>query len=141
MDSFSEVKIRGRVAAGKTKDGKPGDVLRQETTKDGRLYWRFSVGVERKRGYDKATGQSVVETDWFLCSCWDEKILSLNLQKGDVVLVTGRLQTYGEKVEGSDLLKTRISVVAERVQKVIDPNASWAPIPSGSALPSGSQAG
>lgn len=135
MDSFSQVQIRGWIATGKT-----GDALRQETTNDGKLYWRFSVGVERK-GYDKVTRQSVVETDWISCTCWDEKIVSLNLQKGDVILVSGRLVTYGEKVEGSDLPKTRLAVVAERVQKVIDENSSWAPIPSGSALPSGSRVG
>lgn len=135
MDSFSQVQIRGRVSAAKT-----GEVLRQETTKDGKLYWRFSVGVERK-GYDKATRQAVVETDWISCTCWDERIVAQHLQRGDVVLVTGRLITYGEKVEGSDLPKTRLAVVAERVQKVVDENSSWEPIPSGSALPSGSRVG
>ncbi len=133
MDSFSQVVIKGRLGS-----GKDGDVLKQEQVKGGTtLYWRFSVAVDKKR-LDKVTKQTIVDTDWISCTCWDERIVGQNFKKGEVVQVTGRLTTYGEKVEGSDLPKTRLAVVAERVQRVMDESSSWEPIPSGSSIPSGS---
>ena len=133
MDSFSQVVIKGRLGS-----GKDGEVLKQEVVKGGTtLYWRFSVAVDKKR-LDKVTKQTIVDTDWISCTCWDERIVGQNFRKGEVVQVTGRLTTYGEKVEGSDLPKTRLAVVAERVQRVLDESSRWEPIPSGSAIPSGS---
>jgi single-stranded DNA-binding protein len=133
MESFSQVVIRGRLGS-----NKDGEVLTPNLVQGGtNKYWRFSVAVDKKR-VDKTTRQTVVETDWISCTCWDERIVHQNFHKGQLVQVTGKLTTYGEKVEGSDLLKTRLSVVAERVQPVMDESSSWEPIPSGSGIPSGS---
>ncbi len=131
MESFAEVVIRGRLGT-----NKEGEVLTKKTAGDS-SYWRFSVGVEKKR-YIKATNTTVVGTDWISCTCWDERIVQKGFTKNQFVQVTGKLTTYGEKVEGADFPKTRLAVVAERVQAVIDPNESWDAVhavPSGSVAP------
>jgi single-stranded DNA-binding protein len=129
MDSFSEVVIRGRLGA-----NKKGEAFTEYRTPDLKYYWRFSVGVEKKK-YLKESDTTVVEMDWISCTCWDKRVVEHGyLDRGQVVQVTGRLTTYGEKVEGSELSKTRLAVVAERVQPVVDAkNSNWEPISSGSA--------
>lgn len=128
MDSFADVVIRGRLGA-----NKKGEPFTEYKTPDLKYYWRFSVGVEKKK-YVKATDTTVIEMDWISCTCWDERLLQNGLlNRGAVVQVTGKLTTYPEKVEGVELQKTRLAVVAERVQLVVDEKNSWGPIPSGSA--------
>lgn len=135
MESFAQVVIRGRLGS-----NKEGQVLTKKDIAGGGKYWRFSVGVEKKR-YIKETDITVVGTDWISCTCWDDRILEGGFVKGQVVQVTGKLTTYGEKVVGQELPKTRLAVMVERVQPVIDERDNWGPLHTDTALPSGSRVG
>lgn len=146
MDSFSEVVIVGKLAGipiknpdgtlkkveGKVQTREDAVEQRKSDANPNRLFFTFNVGVETKRKDPDNPKNTLVKMDWIDCICWDERIALQNLKRGEVVKITGRLSSRTKKIEGAKDDITVTSVVAERVQRVIDQNASWEAVSSGS---------
>jgi single-stranded DNA-binding protein len=148
--TFSEVTIVGKLAGipardsnGKVRrDTETDKVIRSDDAVDelkmkssNKLFWVFTVGVETKQ-VDQSTKK--LKMDWIDCVCWNPAILHQKLKKGEYVKVVGKLSTRSQ-VDEDGQSRIVIGVEAEGVQKLLNERASFEPISSGSALPSGSR--
>lgn len=99
--------------------GRAGKDSETKQTGTGKVVCEFSLAVDDNK---KINGEWVNNTIWLKVSCFGLQAEKLQVSKGEIVLVDGKIteQKYKNK-EGAEI--TKISVIADNVKKLIKTEA------------------
>ena len=95
--------------------GRAGKDSEKKQTSSGKLICEFNLAIDDNK---KINGEWVNNTIWFKVSCFGLQAEKLEVKKGELVLVDGKL-TEQKYINNDGVEVSRINIIADTVKKLI----------------------